>query len=119
MKKTVIIGATVNPERYAFKAAQMLLKFGHEICLYGLRAGQVNDIPIQTSLTHCEQVDTVTLYVSEKNQAEYIPFILALKPKRVIFNPGTESAHFQNICEENGIEAAEACTLVLLSTGQY
>jgi predicted CoA-binding protein len=119
MKKTVIIGASVNPERYAYKAAQMLLKFGHEICLYGLRAGQVNDIPIQTSLTHCEQVDTVTLYVSEKNQAEYIPFILALKPKRVIFNPGTENPAFEKHLTAAGIEPIEACTLVMLRTNQY
>ncbi len=119
MKKTVVIGASTNPERYAFKATQMLLQYGHEVVLFGLRAGQVAGNGIQTNLVHIDGVDTVTLYVSEKNQSAYIPFILALNPKRVIFNPGTESIYFQELCEKNGIEAAEACTLVLLSTNQY
>ncbi len=120
MKKTVVIGASTNPERYAFKATQMLLQYGHEVVLFGLRAGQVAGNDIQTNLVHnIDWVDTVTLYVSEKNQSAYIPFILALNPKRVIFNPGTESIYFQELCEKNGIEAAEACTLVLLSTNQY
>lgn len=81
MKKTVVIGASTNPERYAFKATQMLLQYGHEVVLFGLRAGQVAGNDIQTNLEHIDGVDTVTLYVSEKNQSAYIPFILALNPK--------------------------------------
>lgn len=119
MKKTVVIGASTNPERYAFKATQMLLQYGHEVVLFGLRAGQVAGNDIQTNLEHIDGVDTVTLYVSEKNQSAYIPFILALNPKRVIFNPGTENQEFMALLEENKIEVLEACTLVLLRTQQY
>ena len=119
MKKTLIIGASENPERYAFKAANMLVKHGHEIIPVGLKTGKVAGTTIQTGQPLEEGVDTVTLYLGPSHQEAIYNYVLKLKPKRVIFNPGTENDEFMDLLEEKGIEPVEACTLVLLSTHQY
>jgi predicted CoA-binding protein len=119
MKKTLIIGASNNPERYAYKAAERLLAHGHEIELLGLRPEVIFGKTIDTEKKKYEGLDTVTLYVGSQRQPEYYDYIISLKPKRVVFNPGTENAEFESLLKENGIEAEEACTLVLLGTGQY
>ena len=119
MKKTLIIGASNNPERYAYKAAERLLAHGHEIELLGLRPDVIFGKTIDTEKKKYEGLDTVTLYVGPQRQPEYYDYIISLKPKRVVFNPGTENAEFESLLKENGIEAEEACTLVLLGTGQY
>ncbi len=119
MKKTLIIGASNNPERYAYKAAERLLAHGHEIELLGLKAVEVFGKTVDTERKSYNNLDTVTLYVGPSNQPEYYDYILSLKPKRVVFNPGTENEEFENLLTKNGIIAEEACTLVLLGTGQY
>ena len=119
MKKTLIIGASNNQERYAYKAAERLLAHNHEIELLGLRSAEIFGKTIDTEKKEFSNIDTVTLYVGPKNQPEYYDYVLSLKPKRVIFNPGTENADFEKLLTENGIIAEEACTLVLLGTGQY
>jgi predicted CoA-binding protein len=119
MKKTLIIGASNNPERYAHKAAERLLAHGHEIELLGLRPDVIFGKTIDTEKKRYEALHTVTLYVGPQRQPEYYDYIISLKPKRVVFNPGTENAEFESLLKENGIEAEEACTLVLLGTGQY
>lgn len=119
MKKTLIIGASNNPERYAYKAAERLLSHGHEIALIGKRPDIIFGKTIDTEKTEFEGIDTVTLYLSAKFQPEYYEYILSLQPKRVIFNPGTENPEFSVLLESKGIIAEEACTLVLLGTGQY
>jgi predicted CoA-binding protein len=118
-KKTLIIGASENPERYANKAFHSLTKHGHEVLMVGNKEGVIDQIPIHKEIISFNDVDTVTLYVNPKNQETYYNYILSLKPKRVIFNPGTENAEFENIAQKAGIETIEACTLVLLSIGQY
>lgn len=119
MKRTLIIGASNNPERYAYKAAERLLAHGHEIELLGLRPDVIFGKTIDTERKTYDGLDTVTLYVGPQRQPEYYDYVLSLKPKRVIFNPGTENEEFETLLKENGIEAEEACTLVLLGTGQY
>jgi len=119
MKKTLIIGASNNPERYAYKAAERLLAHNHEIELLGVRSAEIFGKTIDTEKKEFSNIDTVTLYVGPKNQPEYYDYVLSLKPKRVIFNPGTENADFETLLTENRIIAEEACTLVLLGTGQY
>jgi predicted CoA-binding protein len=119
MKRTLIIGASNNPERYAYKAAERLLAHGHEIELLGLRPDVIFGKTIDTERKAYDGLDTVTLYVGPQRQPEYYDYVLSLKPKRVIFNPGTENDEFETLLKENGIEAEEACTLVLLGTGQY
>jgi predicted CoA-binding protein len=119
MKKTLIIGASENPARYAYKAATMLTKYGHEIVPLGLKSGKVAGATILTGQPPLENIDTVTLYLGADKQPNIYNYILNLKPKRVIFNPGTENDEFMDLLEEKGIEPVEACTLVLLSTHQY
>lgn len=119
MKKTVILGASTNPERYAFKAANMLVKHGHEIVPVGLKTGEVAGKTIATGQPMEEDVDTVTLYLGPSHQHGIYNYVFKLNPKRVIFNPGTENDEFMDLLEEKGIELVEACTLVLLSTNQY
>jgi len=119
MKKTLIIGASIKPERYAYKAAQKLLEHGHEIVMLGRRENELFGHPIHVKKNKFEGIDTVTLYLSAKFQIEYYEYILELHPKRVIFNPGTENPEFQKILTRNNIEYENACTLVLLSTGSY
>lgn len=119
MKKTLIIGASNNPDRYAYKAAERLLSHGHEIELLGVRPDSIFGKTIDTQKIDYKNIDTVTLYVGPQRQPEYYDYIVGLQPKRVIFNPGTENDKFENLLTQKGIIAEEACTLVLLGTGQY
>ncbi|WP_337043142.1 CoA-binding protein [Emticicia sp. 17c] len=118
-KKTLVIGASTDPSRYAFLAANRLLNHGHEIELIGRDQGKIGGNEIQTTKPVLKDIDTVTLYISPKHQPEYYDYIVGLQPKRVIFNPGTENPEFETMLEQNQIEPLEACTLVMLSTGQY
>ena len=119
MKKTLIIGASNNPERYAYKAADRLLNHGHEIEMLGLRNDSIFGKTIDTDRKQYQGIDTVTLYIGPQRQPDYYEYILSLQPKRVIFNPGTENEEFEDLLTKNNIIAEEACTLVLLGTGQY
>ena len=118
-KKTLIIGASNNPERYAYKAAEKLLANGHTIELLGLRPDTIFNQKIDTEHKAYNDIDTVTLYIGAQRQPEYYDYIISLKPRRVLFNPGTENAQFETLLSKHGIETEEACTLVLLSTQQY
>lgn len=117
--KTLIIGASTNPARYAYAAAHRLKKYGHKIVQIGLREGETAGEPISTKKSPLEGVDTVTMYVGPQNQSEYYDYIMSLKPQRVIFNPGTENKEFEKLLIENNIRPVIACTLVMLATGQY
>lgn len=121
MKKTVIIGATTNKARYAYLAAQMLTEYNHEIVPVGIKDGAVFGQEIRDIFERPQiaNVDTVTLYIGPAKQPEHIDYILSLKPKRIIFNPGTENEDFMKRAEAQGVEAFEACTLVLLRSNQY
>ena len=119
MKKTLVLGASDNPARYSFRAANMLKRHGYEIVPVGIREGQVAGQPIHTDRPPTTDVDTVTLYVGPQHQPEWYEYILSLKPKRILFNPGTENPEFERMAQQQGIETEEACTLVLLSIDQY
>lgn len=120
-KKTVIIGASPNPERYAFMAAQRLTAKEHPIVPVGIKKGEVFGQEIQDlrKKPKIENVDTVTLYLNPYNQKEWEEYILGLKPNRIIFNPGTHNPELQKEAEKSGIETLSACTLVMLSSGTY
>ena len=119
MKKTMVLGATPNPERYAYKAVMKLKQYGHEVIAIGLKKGEIEGIIIQNDTAQYDGIDTVTLYLSPINQKPFYDYILLLKPRRIIFNPGTENIELINLANKNGIETEIACTLVLLSLGQY
>lgn len=119
MKKTLILGASTNPARYSNLAAQRLVANGHPIVNVGLKSGEAAGIPIEKPELIHSDLDTITLYLNPQNQKQYYDYILKSKPKRIIFNPGTENPELESLAEAKGIETTEACTLVLLSTGQY
>lgn len=119
MKKTLILGASTNSARYAYLVANKLVRKGYEIVNVGRKVGEVAGVAIQdTSVVHSD-IDTITLYVGPKNQEVYYDYILATKPKRVIFNPGSENPDLSKLLTDKGIAVEEACTLVMLNTGQY
>jgi predicted CoA-binding protein len=119
MKRTLVIGASENPERYSNKAIRALLSHNHEVLALGLKKGSVEGVSFHTEKIQFEDIDTVTMYVGPQNQPEYYSYIIGLKPRRVIFNPGTENPTFITKLQAAGIYSEIACTLVLLATGQY
>lgn len=119
VKKTLVLGASENPERYSYLAVQRLLSHNHPVVAIGKKAGNVHGINIYNDQREEKDIDTVTLYLNPGNQKKYYDYILSLKPKRIIFNPGTENDEFESMAQIKGIQTMEACTLVLLSTGQY
>lgn len=118
-KKTLVIGASTNPERYSNMAIRSLRSHNHEVVALAKRVGNVADVAIQTEFPECKDIHTVTMYVGEKHQQEYYKPLLDLKPERVIFNPGAENFELADLLEINGVETIEGCTLVMLSTGQF
>lgn len=119
MKKTVVLGASDDPTRYSYKATIALQKKNHEVIPVGIKDGEINGLPIIKGKTDIADVDTVTMYVGPKNQPFWYDFIIGLKPKRVVFNPGSENPEFEKMLHQNKIETIEACTLVMLSVGNY
>lgn len=118
-KSTAVIGASPNTDRYSYKATISLQSHGHPVLPIGLRKGEINGLNIITDKPLIEDIDTVTLYVGPDNQPAWIDYILSLKPKRIIFNPGTANPAFESKAESHGIEVVHACTLVMLATNQY
>jgi predicted CoA-binding protein len=119
-KKTLVLGASPNPDRAAFQAVARLAKNQHAVIPFGIRKGNVDGIPILNQLPdQIENLDTVTLYLNPVAQEDYRAYIIQIKPKRVIFNPGTENKAFAQELEQRGIETLFACTLVMLSLKNY
>ena len=119
MKKTVVLGASDNPARYSYLAVEKLNRYGHPVVAIGKKEGLVGNTKIITDRLIEKEVDTVSLYLNPQLQKQYYDYILSLHPKRIIFNPGTEKEELSDLAKANGIEPMEACTLVLLGTGQY
>ncbi|WP_185213306.1 CoA-binding protein [Sphingobacterium mizutaii] len=119
MKKTLILGASTNPARYSYLVANKLARKGHPIVNVGRKTGKVAGVEIEPAEDIHTDIDTMTLYVGPQNQPQYYDYILKTKPKRIIFNPGAENAELADKARANGIEIVEACTLVMLNTGQY
>lgn len=118
-KKTLVLGASQNPQRYSYLAMQRLAAHQQPVVAIGAKQEQVGETVIETEKKAFDDIDTVTLYLNPMRQKEYYDYILSLHPKRIIFNPGTENEELVDLAEKNGIQAQEACTLVLLSTGQF
>lgn len=118
-KKTLVLGASPDPSRYSNLAINRLREKGHDVVAIGNHKARVNDVEIDIGKKSIENLDTVSLYLNANNQKEYYNYILSQKPKRIIFNPGAENKELSSLAGKNGISVMEACTLVLLSTGQY
>ena len=118
-KKTLVLGASANPSRYSYLAVNKLREHKHPVVAIGRSTAVVADIRVQAETSPIPDLDTVTLYLNPVNQKNYYNYILDQHPKRVIFNPGAENPELEKILGEKGIQTMEACTLVLLGTGQY
>lgn len=118
-KTTLVIGASTNPERYSNKAIKKLLANNYPVLAIGNKAGAVAEVTIAIGLPTLAQVHTITLYLNPNNQKPYYDYILGLHPQRIIFNPGTENEELEQMAKKAGIQTMEACTLVMLATGQY
>jgi hypothetical protein len=119
IKTTLVLGASLNEDRYSNKAIKKLKVNNMAVVAIGLRKGIVASVSIETEKLPYEIIDTVTLYLNPKRQEAFYDYIISLQPKRVIFNPGTENREFEKLLQENKIESEVACTLVLLATNQY
>jgi len=118
-KKTLVLGASLKPNRYSYLALERLAGNDHPVVAIGLRKGTVAGIEIETEMKPTTDIDTVTLYLNPQRQAQYYEYIISLAPNRVIFNPGTENPEFYALLNAQQIEVEVACTLVLLGTNQY
>jgi predicted CoA-binding protein len=118
-KKTLVLGASANPSRYSYLAMQKLHDHNHPVVAIGKKIATVGDITIEKEKKGFTDIDTVTLYLNPLHQQEYYDYIISLKPKRIIFNPGAENRELANLAKKNNIVPMDACTLVLLSTGRY
>jgi len=120
-KKVIILGASPNPARFSCLAASALTSHKHTIIPIGLKYGVVsgkNILDIRTR-PYIDNVDTVTLYMNPQNQEAYYNYILSLKPKRIIFNPGTENNQLTEMAKDQQIEVVNDCTLVMLRSGYF
>lgn len=119
MKRSVVIGASLNPSRYSHEATRRLAAAGEEVIAVGLKAGHIGEVEVHCGRPTIENADTVTLYVGPQHHNEWVDYLLSLKPRRVIFNPGTENPSLVEKLHAAGIDTEVACTLVLLATGAY
>lgn len=118
-KKTLVLGATAKPDRYAFKAISKLAEAGHSVIAIGQNAGEIGTVKIQTKMIPLANINTVSLYLNPVRQKDYYNYIIEAQPKRVIFNPGTENPEFYQLLNLNEIKYEISCTLVLLATNQF
>lgn len=118
-KVTLVFGASTNPDRYSNKAMRMLSDYKHTVVAVGGKEGVVGGVAIQTGHPLISNVDTVTMYMGEARQEEHEDYILSLRPRRIIFNPGAENSRLATKARSKGIEVENACTLVMLRTDQY
>ena len=118
-KKTLVLGASDNPERYSYLAVNRLRSHSHPVVAIGRKKTRVSDVEVDIEKKPYTGVDTVSVYLNPANQKEYYDYIQSLHPRRIIFNPGAENPEWSDLAKANGIQPIEACTLVLLSTGQF
>jgi len=117
--KTLVIGASLKPERYSNRAVKLLKEYNNEVVAFGLREGEINGVKITKNMDNFTDVHTVTMYVNPKRQSDLYDYIFSLNPKRLIFNPGTENQEFADLASQKGIEVVEHCTLVMLNTDLF
>ncbi len=118
-RKTLVIGASENHTRYSNMAIKKLSDNNHPVIAVGKQSGKVGNVTINTEIDTNECIDTISLYLSPQNQIHYFDIIAQIKPRRIIFNPGTENKELERLAAVNNIEVVHGCTLVMLSTNQY
>ncbi len=119
MSKTLVLGASPKESRFSYKAVKALIRLEEEVVAVGKIPGEIKGLEIQTGMPQIENVDTIILYIGEQGQPVYYDYMIGLKPRRIIFNPGTHNEEFIKMCKENGIEAVVDCALVMLNSDTY
>ncbi len=117
--KTIVLGASPNPDRYSYKAVQLLQDKEKDVVAMGINKGKIGTISIVSLTAKITDVHTLSLYLNPQLQEQYLDFILSLNPKRVLFNPGTENPILATKLIQEGIAWENVCTLLLLTTNQY
>lgn len=117
--RTLVLGASNKPGRFSYLAIKSLVSHNVDVFAIGARTGNVDGVEIITQKIEIDNIHTVTLYLNSKNQTSYIDYIIGLKPKRIIFNPGTENSELLTKARENNIDIVFDCTLVMLKNGSY
>ena len=118
-KKTLVLGASTNPERFSYMAVRKLKYAGFPVVAVGLREGEIMGVRIEKPFPKFENIHTITIYIGPKNLPPFYDYIFSLKPQRVIFNPGTESPEFAEALDASGVEVEHACTLIMISNNLY
>jgi len=119
MDKVLVIGASPNNSRFSYKCVRSLRRHEYEVAAIGNRRGKIKDIRIKKGMPEYSDIDTVVLYVGASGQPEYYDYILGLKPRRLIFNPGTYNKEFNDMAKESGIETVVDCALIMLNSGTF
>ncbi len=119
MKKTLVLGASPNPIRFSHKAVKSLVRHGHEVVPIGNREGDIMWQKIIVGKPKIKDIHTITIYLNPKNQKEYYKYIFSLKPKRIIFNPGSENQELIGLAMQKDIDVTIACTLIMLNNNHY
>jgi len=119
--KVAVLGASPNPERYSNQAVRLLAEYGHEVIPVNPAQSEIEGLAVVKSLEELDagDIDTVTMYVGARHSDPLYDHLAALRPRRVIFNPGAENPELATALESAGIQVEEACTLVLLRTGTF
>lgn len=118
-KKTLVLGASTNPERFSYQAVRKLKFNNIPVVAVGLREGEIAGVQVEKPFPKFDEIHTVTLYIGPKNLPPFYNYVLSLKPKRVIFNPGTENPEFAGILKQADIEVMHGCTLIMLTNNLY
>lgn len=118
-KKTLVLGASPTPTRYAYKAVKRLLSYGHEVVAIGKVEAMIDTVPVIREMINIPNLHTVTMYLNPQKQEPYLEYIIGLKPKRIIFNPGSYNPRLEQLAKEAGIRVVEDCTLVMLDTDDF
>jgi uncharacterized protein len=118
-KTTLVLGASPKPERFSYIAIKKLVASAVPVVAVGLREGEISGVRIQKQFPDVFDIHTVSLYIGPRNQSAYYEYIIKMNPKRVIFNPGTENAEFENTLRARGIQVVRGCTLIMLDKGTY
>ena len=118
-QKTVVLGASPNPVRFSYKAVRSLIRHDKEVVAVGFRKGEIENLEIQVGTPFIKDVHTISIYIGSSRQEDYYDYILSLRPKRVIFNPGTVNPSFMAKLQKENIEPINACMLVMLNEGNF
>lgn len=119
MKKVMVLGASPNKRRFSYSCVKSLLRHGYDVLPIGKRKGEIDEVSIITDKPPVNNIDTVTLYLNANNQKEYYKYLMDIAPNRIIFNPGAENPELKAMAKENNIDVTEACTLVMLNSGNF